>query len=295
MDARAHSVQEWPRLQRALAVESARVAELLRSLAGPAVAADPGGAGVVGGWGMCEVAVHLSQAWIAVSGLSRVDLTEVDAIVPDRGAGASVARNVGQLGQVTRAAVAAETVRDPGVLAERIETRSRDYLADCPGQCFDQHRPWLLSGIEVPPYVFTAHLLSETVVHGWDIARAAGRPWRIHPAHAALVVRWFLFELLLHGAPQLIGDPATLAGVRGRYRFDIRGYGPVRMVFDDRGARLDEAPGPPDCRMSLDPVAFLLLFFGRRGLAGTVARGGVLVWGRKPWLGVRLQAALPTP
>lgn len=289
-DIDAAAAQAWSRCQGALALEVSRVTELLRSL--PAA---PDGHGAVGDWGLCEVAVHLSQTWIAIPGLARGDLSEVDAIVPDRGPGPAVARDVGQLGVVTKAAVAAEPVRDPVLLADRIETRARDYLSACAQQDLDRYRPWLLDGITVPPYVFTAHLLNETLVHGWDIARAAGRPWAIDPGHAALVVRWFLLELQLHGAPRLLGGPATLARVGGRYRFDIRRHGSVRMVFDESGARLDDAPGPPDCRMSLDPVAFLLMFFGRRGLPGTVARGGVLVWGRKPWLGVRLQSALPTP
>jgi uncharacterized protein (TIGR03083 family) len=286
-----HAARGWTRCQEALAVEVDRVAELLRSLPGDGSRPD----GVVGDWGILEVAVHLSQVWIAVPGLARGDLSEAEAIVPDRGAGAAVARDVAQLGQVTRAAVAVETVRDPALLATRIETRARDYLADCAGQRLDEHRQWLLGDITVPPIVFTAHLLSETAVHGWDIAGAAGRPWRINPDHAALVVRWFLLELLLHGARGLIGDPARFASVRGRYRFDIRGLESVRLVFDDRGARVDTDPRSPDCRMSLDPVAFLLMFFGRRGLLGTAARGGVLLRGRKPWLGLRLHSALPTP
>jgi hypothetical protein len=304
-------VQAWRATQAALATEVGRVSTLLRSLSAefphPPGAAKPvrlaaeaasDGLGldpVLGRWDLAEVAMHLSQTWVAIPGLARSDLAEVEAIVPGRGAGASVARNVDQLGAVTLRAVASDPERDLGVLAGRIETRAQKYLACCSAGDPDLHRPWLLSGITVPPQVFTAHLLSETIVHGSDIARAAGRPWRIEPAHAALVVRWFLFELLLHGTPALIPDPATLAAVRGRYRFDIRGHGSVRMVFDERGARLDADPGRPDCRMSFDPVAFLLMFFGRRGPMATAARGGLLAWGRKPWLAMRLQKALPTP
>lgn len=283
-------VQVWRALREGLAFEVGRASTLLRSVHGEQ--RPP----VLGRWDLAEVAMHLSQTWIAIPGLARCDLAEVEAIVPERGAGASVARNVDQLGAVTCRAVDADPERDLGVLATRIENRARDYLGCCADADPDVCLPWLLSGITVPPHVFTAHLLSETMVHSADIAHAAGRPWRIDPAHAALVVRWFLFELLLNGAPMLISDPATLAGLRGRYRFDIRGHGPVRMVFDERGARLDAAPGGTvDCRLSADPVAFLLMFFGRRTLPATVARGGILVWGRKPWLGVRLQKALPTP
>lgn len=324
-------VQAWRDTRTALAVEVGRVSTLLRSLAGegcpttsrtgePVLAgsdvagskgagskgagakgagakgAGSNGAGsVLGHWNLADLAMHLSQAWIAIPGLARADLTEVEAIVPGRGAGASVARDVGQLGAVTLRLVASDPERDLAVLASRIEARSREYLARCATGDPDLHLPWLLGGITVPPRVFTAHLLSETVVHGADIAAAAGRPWRIEPAHAALVVRWFLLELLIHGAPALITDAAKLAAVRGRYRIDIRGHESVPLVLDERGARLDADPRRPDCRMSVDPVAFLLMFFDRRSLAATAVRGGVLAWGRKPWLAVRLQKALPTP
>lgn len=280
-------------LRTALAAEVCRVTALLRLLNDehPPGTLSP----VLGCWHLADIAMHLSQTWIAIPGLARADLTEVEALVPGRGAGRSVARNVHQLGAVTLRAVAADPERDLGVLAGRIEARSAEFLARCAAADPALRRPWLLSGITVPPHVFTAHLLSETVMHGADIARAAGRPWRIDPAHAALAVRWFLFELLRNGAPALIGDPATLAALRGRYRFDIRGHGTVRMVFDADGARLDDGSGRPDCRIKIEPVAFLLMFFGRRGPFATAARGGLVAWGRKPWLALRLQRALPVP
>jgi hypothetical protein len=287
-------VQAWPALRTALDVEVGRVTALLRSLR-PSTPAAQSPAQVLGRWGLADIAMHLSQTWIAIPGLARGDLTEVETVVPGREAGAAVARDVRHLGAVTLRAVAADPERDLGVLATRIESRSRAYLARCAATPCDARRPWLLSDITVPPHVFTAHLLSETVVHGSDIARAAGRPWRIEPAHAALVVRWFLFELLLNGAPVLIADPAVLRALRGRYRFKIRGHGSVRVVFDDRRARLDTEPGGPDCHVSVDPVAFLLMFFGRRGPVATAARGGLVAWGRRPWLALRLQRALPIP
>lgn len=307
----------WRRCRRALAVEVSRVTELLRSLPTAPPAAAPSAAAprpatpqpaaappavppdadpkIVGDWNLLDVAVHLSQAWLAIPGLARADLSELDAVVPDRGAGASVARSIDQLGQVTSAAVAAEPERDPAVLADRIAERARDYLAGCAGRSPDERLPWLITGIFVPPPVFTAHLLSETVVHGWDIARAAGRRARIVPEHAALVVRHFLLDVLLAGGRVMFDDPARLAAARGRYQISVRGYDTVRIVLDDAGARLDTEPGRPDCRLSVDPVTFLLMFFGRRSVASAAARGHLFAWGRRPWLAARLQRALPRP
>lgn len=283
-----------PDLPNALADEAARVIVLLRSLSAPDRAP------VVGRWDLAEVATHLSHTWLGLPGLARRDLSEVDALVPDRDAGGAIVAGIDQLAAFTAQAVRADPERDLGVLAERIETRSAGYLADCAAGLahVGADRPWLVPGITVPPSVITAHLLSETVVHGWDIARAAGRPWRIVPRHAALVVRGFMVPVLLAAGPRLLAGPDASAAF-GRYLLRVRGgQGFERVEFPlELGAcgMRPGRPGPVDCRLSVDPVAFLLLFFGRIGVFSALARGQMLIWGRKPWLAPRLHAALPRP
>ncbi|MGH3539233.1 MAG: hypothetical protein ACRDQJ_13235, partial [Pseudonocardiaceae bacterium] len=49
---------------------------LLRSIHDP-------GSHAVGQWNLAEVAMHLSQAWVAVPGLARRDLSGVYEVVPD--------------------------------------------------------------------------------------------------------------------------------------------------------------------------------------------------------------------
>jgi hypothetical protein len=46
--------------------------------------------------------------------------------------------------------------------------------------------------------------------------------------------------------------------------------------------------GPVDCHLLADPVAFLLVMYGRRGPVRTALTGGVLAWGRRPWLALQL-------
>lgn len=46
------------------------------------------------------------------------------------------------------------------------------------------------------PVYFACHLLSETLVHGHDLARARGIPWQVEDAHAALVVRGLMLPVL---------------------------------------------------------------------------------------------------
>ncbi len=40
--------------------------------------------------------------------------------------------------------------------------------------------------------------------------------------------------------------------------------------------------------ISADPAAFLLVGYGRMPLVRALLRGGILAWGRRPWLGLRL-------
>ena len=50
-----------------------------------------------------------------------------------------------------------------------------------------------------------------------------------------------------------------------------------------------------DCHVSADPVALLLVSYGRRSQWVPVLTGKLLAWGRKPWLGLRLVRYLVTP
>ncbi|MCA1682060.1 MAG: hypothetical protein LC700_02790 [Actinobacteria bacterium] len=90
----------------------ARVTTLLRSIRDP-------GAAAVGQWNLAEVAMHLSQAWVAVPGLARRDLSGVYEVVPDLAgvAGESLIRDIWELGDTTPLAVRSDPERDPAVLA----------------------------------------------------------------------------------------------------------------------------------------------------------------------------------
>ncbi|MDQ2881748.1 MAG: hypothetical protein M3Y48_11120 [Actinomycetota bacterium] len=137
---------DWQYSQDALRDEVQRVITLLRSIRGPK--GDP----VVGGRGLTEVALHLSQAWVAVPGLARRDLSGVFEVIPQRAgrAGGSLVRDVADLGEMTTRAVRSDPERDLGVLADRIDARAQEYFADCAGQSPDELRPWLIDGITVP-------------------------------------------------------------------------------------------------------------------------------------------------
>jgi hypothetical protein len=70
----------------------------------------------------------------------------------------------------------------------------------------------------------------------------------------------------------------------------------VFLRFDDGELSIDAtSPRRPDCHLSVDPGAFLLVAWGRLEQAPAIARGQLLAWGRRPWLGLKLRQLLRHP
>ncbi|KDN87982.1 hypothetical protein KCH_02560 [Kitasatospora cheerisanensis KCTC 2395] len=72
-----------------------------------------------------------------------------------------------------------------------------------------------------------------------------------------------------------------------------------RLFLTFRDAALtvtrDTPPRTPDCRVSADPVAFLLVAFHRTPQWLAIARGHLRATGRRPWLATRLTHLIPSP
>jgi hypothetical protein len=282
---------EWVRSRAALELAVDRVAALLRSVPDP-------GAPAVGEWNVGELAVHLSQVWLAVPGLARADLSELYRVVPRLAgiAGDSLVRDIWDLAEATQLGVRSEPERNPAVLADRIEAEAARYLADAADRDPDEPRPWLVEGVLVPRRTLTCHLLNETVMHGADIARAAGLPWPVDPADAAMLLTGFVVPVIRALHPTAMVDQARAAGVTATYDVRIRGHASYHFVFDRGELRVeDPAPRPVDCHLSADPVALLHLVWGRRNQWRDIARGRLVAWGRRPWLGPRLRGLMRNP
>jgi hypothetical protein len=54
-------------------------------------------------------------------------------------------------------------------------------------------------------------------------------------------------------------------------------------------------PGAADCRLTVDPVTFLLVAYWRRSQWPGILRGQLRAWGRRPWLGPRFQGLFVRP
>jgi len=266
----------WSQVRAALRDVVPRVTDLLRSADDPVAAA-------LGEWNVAEVATHLSQAWELIPSLAR-------------GESASPLPDMWALADMTKAAVRSGLERDLGVIAARIEASAAEFERVLASSDPDALGPWLVEGVKVPLRLFACHLLNECLVHGYDIARANRRPWGIDRADAALVFEGFIFPLVASLAPRTLVHQGNAARLGASYDLRLRGAGRAFLVFDD-GMLTIEPPSSRtvDCHISADPAALLLVSWGRRSQWAVVATGRLLAWGRRPWLGPRLNSLIRTP
>jgi uncharacterized protein (TIGR03083 family) len=257
----------------AVATVAPRVSALLRTVKNARAPA-------LGEWDLTETAVHVSLSAEALCALVQ-------------GAGAMLS-DLWDLGTLNRTLVEGETTRDLGALADRIDATVARFLT-LVGEADDGARPWVVEGVEAPLSMLTCQMLNELVVHGWDIARAEGAPWPIERRHAALVLAGFVFPSMAGLGRALVNQEAA-AGVRMTYDVRLRGGGRAVLHFDDGDLTVEPEPsGRVDCHLSADPVAFMLVGWGRIGQGPAILKGQLLAWGRKPWLGLKLRSLLRNP
>lgn len=229
----------------------------------------------VGNWSMEQTVAHL------VSGL---DVYQEIA----RGEGSRYT-DLGAIAASNEAAMATVTQLGSSALAQRLDVAREGFVAALAGP--NVPVPWH-AGIPMPRSVVGGLVLGEVLVHGWDIARAAGRPWSIPPAYGALSFRSYL--PLVH----LFVDPVAAAGLTARYDLRVRGYPEARAIFafDDGVLTVEREPGGPvDCVMSTAPSALVLVLMKRTGPWRPALHGQSLAWGRKPWLGFGLVKLFSPP
>lgn len=285
---------QWARAQDALRAEVDRVTTLLRTIRNPTAPA-------LGRWTIAELAMHLSQAWIIVPSLAREDRSAILGLLPELRAeaqSASFLADLWELPQATVLGVDTDPERDLRTLADRIEERAAAFLATLRGSSPSEVRPWLVEGTKVPLSALACHLLNETMVHGYDMARADGRRWPIDRAPAALVIEEFLFPAVQALEPRTMVDQQRAAGKHVTYELRLRGGGRYVFAFDDGALTLEPSESSArriDCRISADPAALLLVAWARKSQWAAIAQGQLVAWGRKPWLGPGLRPLMRNP
>ena len=110
-----------------------------------------------------------------------------------------------------------------------------------------------------------------------------------HPGDALLVIPGVLTV-----APQYL-RPSRAAGMRVSFELRMRGGSSYRMAVEDGAAVVTAAGERADCTITADPVAFLLLGYGRIPQWSPVIRGQLRPGGRKPWLAMKFGTLLSSP
>jgi uncharacterized protein (TIGR03083 family) len=285
------SAAQWQQSQDALRDEVRRTTTLMRSITDPGVRA-------VGQWNIAEVAMHLSQNWMLVLGMARQDLSRYKAVVPGIAevAGDSMIPDMRDNADMNARALKSDAERDLAVLADRIEERAQEYFAECAGHSPDEQRPWTVEGTTLPLSALTCNLLNETIMHGYDIAKAAGRTWRINPAHAAMVVQQFFIPVIQTCEPGTFVNAEEAAGLQATYQVHLRGDGRINFVFEDGSLRVEEPSARRvDCHILADPAALFMVFWQRQSQRNAIAKGQLIAWGRKPWLGLKFRSLIRNP
>jgi uncharacterized protein (TIGR03083 family) len=229
-------------------------------------------------WTVAETAAHVSSVLAGFSATIAGELPALEYLEADFPT---------RLAATNAATIAMIDHTDPGQLAELIAAGAQRFLefvaaADPAMEC---KTPWYGPDRTRTPDCLTALALSELTVHGHDIATGMGRPWPISAEDAKLIVGTVCPEMWPLVVRPEAGRRAPLT-----YEVRLRGNGPRYVIRVADGTAEVRATGRPvDCVISADPVTLLLVAYGRMPVGRAVLRGGMLAWGRRPWLGLRFK------
>jgi Mycothiol maleylpyruvate isomerase N-terminal domain len=269
--------------RQALAEAGTRVVNLLRK-------SDPDAPVVGSDWRVVEVAAHLSYLLegftIAAAGSparfkhdipGRPDFHERMATVNERLVRTTLEENAGD--------------EQMDVTIGLIEERVAAFLAATGGRAPDDvlETPWYGPGMTRTTDTLTALALGEILLHGLDLGRTASVHWPLDRTVAAVTSR----EVFAHMMPLMLTDAGRKAKVS--YRVKWRGIAPgtvadLVLKFDSGTVTSDmDAPfGRADCVLWTDPVAFMLIGYGRTEAWREIAAGRMMCWGRRPAAAIRL-------
>lgn len=272
----ATTTVDWAAAREAVARAGPRLTAMLRSATKPEAPA-------LGEWDVTQVATHISHA--------------TDAIAAMTAGGGNLIADIEGLPVMSRVMLEGEGRRPLAELADRIDASVTTFLAgmEAAAATGDTSHSWLIQGTEMPLSTLTCHVLNELTVHGRDIAVALGKPWPIDRADAALILQGFVFPAL-HTLGRAMVVQEQAGDKRARFEVRLRGDGRAWAYFDKGDFSVEGEPqGKVDCKLSVDPEAFLLVSWGRISQWSAIPKGQLLASGRKPWLGLQLRSWLRNP
>lgn len=230
----------------------------------------------VGQWTAKHVAAHLAAL-----------VPNYHSLVKGEGSPVATTGDRSRWNEDSLAALLGESMDD---LAKTFEVGMSDLAVRVREIDGDPEIPWI-AGIPVPVSGLTAVAVTEALVHGLDLARAAGRTWRIDADHARIALMGIVPTL-----PHFV-RPEAARGLTACFEISLRADDArALLVFDDGRLSIEEVgTRRVDCHISADPVKYLLVGYGRVGQWGPVFTGKMVAWGRKPWLGMKLATLFESP
>jgi hypothetical protein len=279
------SMGAWTQARAALTRVAPQFGTLLRAVEHPTVRA-------IGDWTVGDTAAHVAVVAEADAYLAGANETPpeylADLVERERTA------TIDDVAVLNRVSLERLTERDPSVLADRIEREVARLLAATDDRAGNEPVEWLGS-VVLPVTTVLVHLLSELIMHGFDIGRAAREPWQIEPSDAIAVQQEFLLRFLeSDGSDRFMPSLRQAKDVRCEFR--VRGARPVVFTMRDSLLRVGEPDANPvDVRVTADPVAMLLVMYERVHPLRPLLRGQLRVGGRRAWRLPRLMKALQTP
>ena len=267
---------DWAAARQAVARAGPRLTAMLRSATKPEAPA-------LGEWDVTQLAAHVSHGMDTITAMSK--------------GGGNLIVDISGLEILTKVMVEGEGRRPLPELADRIDASVAGFVAamDAAAAVGDTSHSWLVEGTEMPLSVLTCHMLNELTVHGRDIAMGLGVPWPIDKGDASLILQGFVFPALhTLGRAMVVQDKA--GDKRARFEVRLRGDGRAWAYFDKGDFSVEGSPqGKVDCKLSVDPEAFLLVAWNRISQWSAIPKGQLLAWGKKPWLGLQMRAWLRNP
>ncbi|MGY3062969.1 hypothetical protein ACVWZD_007267 [Streptomyces sp. TE3672] len=286
-------VIEHEKTRAALRAVVPRLVRLLRDVP------DPDASSGVPVWTVGDVGAHLAAVYLAycsivsaeepAESVESVESVEWGSVLPP-GDASFIERIAAMNAKSIELFGGDEHVRPGDFIAERGGTflRVTEGLApDTPVSA-----PWYGEGAAITLATVTGLMLSESLVHGLDIARGAGLPWPIGPDEARLVLGQSMPTMMA-----LALDTAKAQGVSIAFDLRING-GPRLAVVVEDGTMTVTRDAPPrtyDCTITAAPATFLLVSFRRTPIWKAIARGHMRAGGRRPWLAMRLGELVAGP
>ena len=177
--------------------------------------------------------------------------------------------------------------RDLSRLADMLEEAAVTYLAAAAAANENAAIP-TPNGLVISPATMSCLLLGEQAIHGLDISRAVQARWDISRGDALMIIPGVLTV-----APQYLRRSA--ANTRVSFELRIHGANGYRMAVDHGTAVVTAAAQKSDCVITADPIAFLLLGYGRIPQWSPIVRGKLRPGGRRPWLAMKFGKLLYSP